>query len=115
MKNWLRENYRADCKFCFEVYDISEQKDLTDQVKTLIANEIIRAFRNPDGLKKQFEDKPREALKNYLNDELFSPAFAGFDTAVRIGDWGEVFSGLYLVNLKDNNIPFYKIRYSKLD
>jgi len=110
MKTWLTENYRNNSKYSFNVYDISEQQDLTDRIKHIIANEILKAFRNPEGLKCQYKSKPREDLRNYINNELFSPPSGGFDTATRIGDWGEIFIGLYLIKIKGNNIPFYKIR-----
>lgn len=110
MKNWLKEEMRLPKSFNFEVIDVSEQTSLTEDIKKVMANEIIKAFRNPEGLKCYFKNKSKTELINYIKNDLFSPLSSGFSLAVRIGDWGEVFTGLYLLKVKEHDIPFYKIR-----
>lgn len=111
MQNWLKEELRNNGNYCFEVFDISENYDVTDTIKSLIACELIRAFRNEKAIIHKFKDRPESELEEYFINKVFSPPERGFPLATRIGDWGEVFAGLYLQLVKSHNIPLYKLRF----
>lgn len=110
MQDWLEENERICSDLKFKVIDISEKSEISDSLERQIAFELLQSFYPLEGLKRQIKTMPDENIENFVHS-LFSPPNRGFDASVRIGDWGEVFSGLYLQQIKEHMIPLYKIRY----
>ena len=110
MQDWLEENERICSDLKFKVIDISEKSEITESLEKQIAFELLQSFYPIEGLKRKIKDKSQEDIEKFVNS-LFSPKRQGFDSSVRIGDWGEVLSGLYLQQIKEHEIPLYKIRY----
>jgi hypothetical protein len=110
MQNWLEENERNCSDLKFKVIDISEKNEISDSLERQIAFELLQAFYPLDGLKRRIKNKSQDDIEKFVKN-LFSPNRRGYDSSVRTGDWGEVFSGLYLQQIKEHVIPLYKIRY----
>lgn len=110
MQDWLEEKERICSGLNFKVIDISEKNEISDFLERQIAFELLQAFYPLEGLKRRIKNMPQENIEIFVK-EIFSPNRRGYDSSVRIGDWGEVFSGLYLQQIKEHVIPLYKIRY----
>lgn len=110
MQDWLEEKERICSGLNFKVIDISEKDEISDSLERQIAFELLQAFYPLEGLKRRIKNMPLENIENFVK-KIFSPHRQGYDSSVRAGDWGEVFSGLYLQQIKKHVIPLYKIRY----
>lgn len=109
VKRWICEVPREDNNLCFTVLDISEHREITEEVKKLLASNLILSFRDIEHLKQRYKNQPEEKLREYIEGKIFSSEKDGFSRATRIGDWGEVFCGLVLDQFRGYTLPIKKL------
>ena len=111
INKWLYEEMRELDTDKFQVIDLKEVDDISQEVKEYIANHLISSFRNIEQLKFRYKDRDKEELRKYIKEKIFPNQDNQFSKNVKQGDWGEVLSAIILNDIKSVILPITKLRW----
>lgn len=111
VKRWINEKPRKDNSHSFTVIDISEHNKITEEVKRILASNLILSFRDIEHLKRRYKDQPKVKLKEHIENKVFATGKDGFSNATKIGDWGEVFCEVILDEFRGYALPIRKLKW----
>lgn len=111
INKWLQDVQRKGHGLKFEVYDIVEKNMIAKDVINYLSKQLINHFISLEQLQSRFEGRPQKELKDYISKKLFAPDDTQIDRNVRQGDWGESMTTLVATDLRNHNVPAFKLRY----
>lgn len=111
INRWLYEEIRELDTDKFQVIDLREVNNISQEIKEYIANYLIQSFRNIEQLKFRYKDRDREELRKYIREKIFPIQSNQFSKNVKQGDWGEVLSSIILSDIKRVVLPITKLRW----
>ncbi|MFW2488215.1 hypothetical protein ACN077_06515 [Clostridium chromiireducens] len=118
IRRWLREEPRDSDKYYFDIIDMDEIKMIDDEILDYLGGIILESYRNKENLKKKFQGKTEDDLKDYLSKLVF-PNIKEFSNDkqnqprknVMQGDFGEILTSEIIRKIRNLEVPIVKMSY----
>lgn len=115
---WLEEKKRSGSLYTFQVINVTEKNNASEEAIEYIGERILNAYRSAAFLKTTFQTKHSKELIKYLKEYVF-PAIDGAGSKgeitirknVRQGDFGETISIELIEKFRKLHVPVSKLRW----
>ncbi|EJF10972.1 Hachiman antiphage defense system protein HamA [Pontibacter sp. BAB1700] len=111
INEWLEYEELNPCPYKFKLINVSERKDIDEDVKSFLGKEIIESYRHLDFLKFMYEESSEQELIDYINKQVFSTDQHQLGKNVTQGDFGEILAYLIVTYFQGLTVPLRKMRW----
>ena len=111
INDWLNYEQTTPTPYVFQIINVSEKSQQTDEIKSFLSNEVLKSYRELEFLKFLYANEAEDKLKKYLEDYVFPSGINQLSKNVTQGDFGETLAYLIVSHFHELVVPIRKLRW----